>query len=355
MSKDKLSRNEMLTLYGLIKYPTYNDREVAEMIGLKMSTVTAIKNRLKRQNLYSTVRVPLLQNMGCEMLEVGYTKLNLTTSQEARMKPGKKLVEDFEETFFTVFEPSKMLSMSIAKNYTEAKKNMDRFLQVFSEHNFIEGHGYSFLHFPFEHTKIHNFFDMANLLKRHFSLDLKLPDEKPIEAGVKVLPDSMTRIQRKVYYGLVKYPDLLDNRVARKIGVTRQSVTKMRKKFEADGLLKAIRVPNLKALGFEIMVLAYIRYNPKSPMTKRADVKKLWDELPILFNISSTLEGVMIMTAKNFRDYEQIWNKLVKFYKENEIIKEEPTVHLFSIEDMDMMKYNVYAPLVKKVLGVQEE
>ncbi|MEM2899573.1 MAG: hypothetical protein QXT63_02170 [Thermoplasmata archaeon] len=74
MSKGKLSKNEKLTLYGLVKYPDYNDREIAEKIGLKMSTVTAIKNRLKKNNVFSTIRVPLLQNLGCEMLEVGYAK-----------------------------------------------------------------------------------------------------------------------------------------------------------------------------------------------------------------------------------------------------------------------------------------
>jgi len=355
MNKGKLSKNEKLTLYGLVKYPNYNDREIAEKIGLKMSTVTAIKNRLKRNNVFKTIRVPIFQNLGCEIFEVSYAKLNLTTSQEARVRPGKKLIEDFAETFFAIFEPDKMFSMSVSKNFTESKKNIDRFMQVFSEHNFLEGDNYTFIHFPFEMTKIHNFFDMSNLLKRHFALDLSLPEERDEERNVKVIPDAFTKIQKKVYHGLVSYPDLLDNRIARKIGVTRQSVTKMRKRFEADGLIKSLRLANLKTLGFEILVLIHVKYNPKSPPSKRSDCKKIWDELPIFFNVSTTLEGVMLAAVKNYRDYQQFMNRLIKYYKENEIIKEEPVTYLFSIEDMDMLKCHVYVPIVKKIFNIKEE
>ncbi|MEM2899572.1 MAG: hypothetical protein QXT63_02165 [Thermoplasmata archaeon] len=195
---------------------------------------------------------------------------------------------------------------------------------------------------------------MSNLLKRHFALDLNLPEEKNEEKNVKVLPETFTKIQKKVFHGLVYYPDTLDNRIARKIGVTRQSVTKMRKRFESEGLLKSIRVANLKSLGFEILVLIHVKYNPKSPTAKRNDVKKIWEELPIFFNVSTTLEGVMLAAAKNYRDYQQFMNKLIKFYKENEIIKEEPVTYLFAIEDMEMLKYHVYVPLVKKVLNIQD-
>jgi effector-binding domain-containing protein len=62
----------------------------------------------------------------------------------------------------------------------------------------------------------------------------------------------------------------------------------------------------------------------------------------------------MLAAAKNYRDYQQFMNKLIKFYKENEIIKEEPVTYLFAIEDMEMLKYHVYVPLVKKVFDIQD-
>ena len=47
----RLSTNEKKVLYGLVKYPLDNDRELALKLNFKMSTLTAIKNRLKKPKL----------------------------------------------------------------------------------------------------------------------------------------------------------------------------------------------------------------------------------------------------------------------------------------------------------------
>ena len=78
MIHGRLNKNEKLVLYGLVKYPLFNDRELAEKIKLKMTTVTAIKNRLKKNGYYYTVRIPVLQNLGCELLMASLLSFNPT-------------------------------------------------------------------------------------------------------------------------------------------------------------------------------------------------------------------------------------------------------------------------------------
>ena len=51
MTKFDLTKKEKQTLYGLVKYPDFSDRELSEKINLNISTITAIKGRLKKKNI----------------------------------------------------------------------------------------------------------------------------------------------------------------------------------------------------------------------------------------------------------------------------------------------------------------
>jgi DNA-binding MarR family transcriptional regulator len=68
MSKQEipLTLNEKTVLWALTKWPTANDRQLAQSIDIKMSTITAIRNRLRRANLFKAVRIPLMGRLGCD-------------------------------------------------------------------------------------------------------------------------------------------------------------------------------------------------------------------------------------------------------------------------------------------------
>ena len=64
MALKDLSPNEKAVFHALVKYTSLNDRELSEQVAVKLSTVTAIKNRLKSRGYFMTVRVPQLQRLG---------------------------------------------------------------------------------------------------------------------------------------------------------------------------------------------------------------------------------------------------------------------------------------------------
>ena len=63
-----LLRSEKLVLYGLVKYPLLNDRELAEQLDMKMSTLTAINNQLKENDMFYSVSVPDFSMLGNELM-----------------------------------------------------------------------------------------------------------------------------------------------------------------------------------------------------------------------------------------------------------------------------------------------
>jgi hypothetical protein len=64
MTSKKLTKIDKSVLLGLCQTPWANDREIAEAEKIKMSTVTASKNRLKRDGIYKKAYFPAYERIG---------------------------------------------------------------------------------------------------------------------------------------------------------------------------------------------------------------------------------------------------------------------------------------------------
>jgi len=358
MTMDELSRNEKLTLCGLVRYPTFNDRRLSQEIGLKMSTVTAIRNRLKRAGFFKTVRVPFMDRLGCELLVICYNRLNVLKGKDEAVKILKDVLATTEDIFFAMADPFQMVTFSFCKNYTDAWGDMEKCHQLLSEKGALGPRS------PMDHmvlysinqTKFFRFFNFADILRRHFELEAA-----PSEIGINLKPERITqrtlsRIEKKVYYGLIRHPEIVDNGVSKKIGVTRQSVTKIRKRFESEGILTTIRVPDFQMMGVEILALAYYEFTPGSTIANRKKgLEWVVRELPAFFHIAGNQEGMLAGVAKNFQDLQRHHYLTSKLYFEKGFFRSEPRVLMMSVKDLTVLKDFTFAPLVKKILDIDED
>jgi DNA-binding MarR family transcriptional regulator len=354
MTKVTLSENESRTLLGLVKYPTLNDRQLSEVIGIKMSTVTAIKNRLKDLGYFMTVRVPNLQNLGAELLSVSYLYTNPSLSEETQAEVGRGLFEGYDELFYIGAGPRYRFSMSMHRNYTSACRVLDGVQDLYSQHGLLVPGFKGVAHLPFGQTKVYNFFDYSNLMEQDFGIHL--PDRK-LDAMLhdgnysKTRAYKLSRIERKVLRGLVQNPDLLDSSISKRIDVTRQSVTKMRKRFSDMDLFFTIRIPNLEMLGFELLAMVHTTYKPPSTVKDRAKgLARVYDQLPIVFKADTDREGVELVAARTFRDFEAYMNLRSTHLWEDGSIEEEPKTLLFTFDDFIAVKNHVYSPGLTRVV-----
>lgn len=353
MIHGRLNKNEKLVLYGLIKYPLFNDRELSEKIKLKMTTVTAIKNRLKKNNYYYTVRIPVLQNLGCELLMTSYLHFNPLKADNDVIRIHKELIEkECPEIVYSSMDSNDGFYLGIGKNYTELHRAIENTERIYRENDFIDDGAPSYFFFPFEYSKIHNFFDFAPIIKHTFGVTIKgeddelTPDEIP-----KTDLSKLSNVEKRVLYGLIKFPDIPDSKIAENIDVTRQVVSKLKKSFEMDGILKTLRIPNLKKLGFEIMAISHFRHNPKTPLEKRGKgIKQILSEFPQIFIIFGNLESMMINVCRDFTEFQELKHKAFSYYKKQEFLIEKPDIIMFSIPTIKIITEHNYASLVQKVL-----
>lgn len=354
MSKPELSENERRTLLGLVKFPTLNDRQLSERIGIKMSTVTAIKNRLKDQGYFMTIRVPKLQRLGAELLSVSYAQTDASLPEEPDLEVGRKVLDAFDELFFIGAGPRFRFSLGMHLNYSTARTTLDGVFRLYSQSRLLVPDMYHVVLFPFDSTRVMSFFDHSQLLEQAFGMTLPARKESDGVAGPGPGGKGqveLTPIEAKVLKGLVFNPDLLDSNIAKVIDVTRQTVTKMRKKFTEEDLFFTLRVPNLKLLGFEIIAFIHTMYLPGSSPDQRLEAfSSTLPTLPIVFKAEGSLDGVEIVATRNYKEFAAYYDALDSGLRETHAIGKEPTVLLFTIDEFMTVKNHVYTPCLSRIV-----
>ena len=358
MTEKALSSNEKLALYGLVRFPAFNDRMLAGELGLKMSTVTAIRNRLKREGYFRTVRIPYLERLGGELLIVNSARLNILKPREELLRTLREVLSSMDDVFYAIADANNLVLFSMCRNYTDAWTDAEKGYQQLAEKGALAGRlgRKQTVIFPLNQTKLLRFFDFSKVLDQAYSLEYAAP-EPPVSVKLETSgPRRLSRIEKRVLLGLVRHPDLVDNDVARKIGVTRQSVTKIRKRLESERLLVTIRVPDLQKTGMEILAMSCYEAAPGATLSARKKgIEWVVKKMPSFFHVAGQREGVLVGMAQSFTDLQRLQTEASKIYLERGYFKEEPTLTILSVRELSVVKDFVLAPLVRRVLQMEGE
>ena len=355
MANCELTKNEKLMIYGLSKYPNFTDKKLSEKINLKHSTVTSIRHRLKENEFYRSFNIPRLQNMGCKMLVVIYSNFSPIVPLEERVKITGKTIEVFDEIFFSAGVQDKGFSLSLAKNYASIGKINDIRTKTFGGRGLLEDEYPNMIVFPFEISKIYRFFDYAPLLKNNFNLDLKL-DENFKNIDFKSEENIiLTNSEKNIYCMLIQYPELQDREIGEKIGVSRHTVSRVRRNFEEKDLIRKINLPNLKKLGFEILTFSHIKFDPRnSPNMEKDEASLLLSNSTILM-ASRMFEAFMLSAHLNYDDYNKDKTRVMQILKEKKWIAKDPKILTYSLNELIVIKDFRFAPIAKKIIGCELE
>ncbi len=351
--KVNLSENEKLTLYGLVKYPHLQDKYTCDILGLKYSTFSNIKNKLKEQGVYFTVNLPNFPKIGLEFLAVYYGFLNRATTIEQRLRITKKYLESFAEDIYIVSESNQAFNISVARNFTDYEKNNEVFNKVYRKNNFFTEKGFEHVFFPFEISVLNKFFDYAPLLSRVF--DIHVDDDDTNKVDLLPTPKeepSFSMVEKKVIQGLVDYPDLTNTALAEKINVSRNTISKLKAEFLEQRLIIPKNIPNLAKLGFEILMFSHRQYNPVISIFDQEKALKVVNEVmtPFVF-INKQLEGIVISAFRDYNEFQSLYSKVHNYYTEENIILREPFVMLLSIPNITIIKNLTFSAIVKKALS----
>jgi DNA-binding MarR family transcriptional regulator len=353
MRKTNLTKKEQLGLFYLVRYPDYNDRELSETTGLKLSTITAIRRRLKRRGYYYTTVVPRLQMLGYEMLAVGYGRLK---------DPGdhldtKALTSRFQllnKAFFMVSDPNAEITLNMAENYTDIRRDIEEFQQFFAYHDMLEENRWNTILFPFRLSSLSNCFDYSGIVQRTYDLNVKVPQtELEEEKTGKVRLSSK---ERKVLLGLTTNPDVPDSTIAEKAGVSRQAVSAMKKRFVKERLIESRRILNLSVLGYQIVSFVHQRLCVGIPEKERVKLlRKIANEMPTFFFVAGTSEFAMMTAHRDFQDYTECMTAYSTTLKSSGYNFENFTRLILSVPGISEVRKHDYASVVGYMLSKMDD
>jgi len=346
-----LSQNEARVLHSLVKWPDETDQAIHSQIGMKKSTFSSIKTRLKEQGYYERYYIPNFPKIGFELFMVMFGQLNRFTSIEERMRIAGDTIKSFVEDFLVVSESNKAFNLSVSENYTEYAKNSEKFFKLYSENKFLSKEGMNIQAFPFQLSRIYSFLDYESLLAKLFGFQSEPYENRMVIQPGPIKRVKLTKAERKVLVGLIQYPDETDTLIADEVGVSRNTVANAKRKFLKKKICFPRVVPNLDKLGYKMLVFNYRKFNPKISLENRSDaIEKVRDLLAPHFYVSKNLDGFMVSAHKDFESYNSAYDELMKYYMRNEYILEEPVTYQISIPDMVIIKPINFLPMILKIL-----
>ena len=245
MKSERFTENDKMVIRGLCQQPWANDREIAEAEKLKMSTVTACKNRMKRDGVFKKAYFPVYYRLGYPL--VSFSQLKMAKPSEVVLRALTKYrdnMPDKDNKSIVSFMVNDSLNAFVIAHHSEYTAFKD------FEQTFDYNENWSHELYTVEGAiKVVNF-DYTNTLNRLFFPN-HTESYKPLTMKIDLC--RFSKIEKKVFEGLLANPEAVSNRIAKKIGVTRQSVIKILRKLRMEGILEKNVVVDLGNIGIQIV------------------------------------------------------------------------------------------------------
>lgn len=126
----------------------------------------------------------------------------------------------------------------------------------------------------------------------------------------------MKEKMKRLLFELIKNSKNSDRNIAKILGVSQPTVTRMRKKLEEKAIVEYTVTPNLTELGYELMAVTFVstRGSVKLEEERREALEKWMMEQPnIVFACDGNgmgMDGMMISIHKDYTDFLGLVTKL---------------------------------------------
>ena len=347
----KFSKNEKKILWGLVRYPMLNDRQLSEKIKVRMSTLNAIKNKMKRSDLIKDRIIPNVEIMDYEILSVFWSPLTRPTDTRKDADTLIKIFEKYPNTYTAMVFGDTIFFLSLYKNYTQYKiTELNQEVEL-REMGIYDGENPHRSLYPLSTSVINKNFDYTTVLERAFNID-PVPVKEEGGASLEKAREKIHHLSNKekvILRGILENPDMPDNKIADLFNTTRQAVARHRKELLELGVIRKTRVIDYRQLGFNILTMVDMEYTKKDNEFGTAPPSSKL-HLPSFFSVYGNTEGTSLSLFMDFEKYAEGKEMYTKLIKEFCTWRKEPYINLYSPSNTITIKHQDYLPLVEEFL-----
>ncbi|MFC1723748.1 PAS domain S-box protein [Nanoarchaeota archaeon] len=323
-----LTLKEKHVLRTMAAFPDMNDRELAKKTGVKRSTVTSIKNRLREEDIYSVYNVPDFFALGCELVTFvfgEYASLYPGMKKELEKRMPNSMICGYvgEKNFCLIFVPKDIVSFHkqafpLINDCLEKGllKEEPRIVQI-----------------PLALAVVPKLISYSSLLSGLFTLS------PIIRSSIKTKPLRLSKNMKEIMYMLVKHPYMSSAEIAKHLQVTRPTVTNARNKLFEAGYLRRKIVPNIKKLKCGSVDIVHTVYAPGTTLKKR----RFSDEPShnaVVTDIVGERERLCVAVFQDELESADCVRDYKKFLAENHFATEEPYRLSIPVDSLKKEEFN---------------
>ncbi|MEA3430538.1 MAG: PAS domain S-box protein [Nanoarchaeota archaeon] len=183
--------------------------------------------------------------------------------------------------------------------------------------------------------------DMLLIKKQNY--ELKRLQEKlkrysvELEKKIKKLENKvkLTKNEQLVFWGISKYPGLSDQKLSENIKLNRSTITAIRNRLKERNFFRIINIPNLVALGYELMSTVY------TPISEGEQIQPIPGSF---YTKSSESNYIAFIASKSFTEFQ----KAVDSSKHNNLI-----VRHFPFQLNTIQRFFDYSYMLKDLFKIK--
>ena len=326
----KLKDMDKRILCALVKYPEKNMGELAELLGINYWTFYKGVEKLRNLGLFKEKIIPDFPALGFELLVVGYGSLTKRRMYSLeKLKNMRNYLPFASGIFYAFAESYRGFVLGVAKNFTEISKSLIFAERLVNVRELLMGENTNMVFLPFEITKIPVFFDYSHLISHDFNIELEDLSQKKKEKT------KLGKREMEVLVELVRKPSSSIRDISKNLGMAQQSISRIRKKLFEEGWIRRRIVPDIKKLGYEVLVFTHWTSKPDvmEKMNKIQPQTLGFETYNVIFAAYNPLEGVAIAPFKTLRESREIVAFFEKFGETTGVLTKEPNILFLSLQE----------------------
>jgi len=319
-----------------------NDPELAGKLGVGRTTVTAIRRRFERSGMVSYHLLPDFARAGCELLTTLYGEFSGAAVRDLDVLR-ESLRDGVGSAFYMVRFGGQHLSFGAAESLTRVREGIIAHHRAHHESGYLTDRRHNYVFFPLKLTQLPRFFDYAPLVAERFGLKHSVAAEPKPAAGVW----RPSRKELSTFNALVSLPGGSDEAIAKIAKVSRQTVNSLRNRFLGEGLLKPVRIPDVKRLGYGLLAFTHLHMSPHVGLDgRRKHTESVLADAAHVLKIAGDLETVLLSYHADYGAFRKSQERLLEVYKRDNMLSDEPVVKLFPLSETENILNHDYSNIV---------
>ena len=166
----------------------------------------------------------------------------------------------------------------------------------------------------------------------------------------------LTKNEKKVLYGITRYPALNDSDLSAVMNVKLSTLTSIKRRLAHEGYFRSLMVPLVNRLDCELLAIIYMQFNPVIPLRERVETTKrtieVFDE--IFFSVGEEEKGFSMSLSQNYTNIGRINEiRTETFGKLGLLEKEYPHEVIFPFETSHIHRFFDF-PVLSHLFSLEE-